>query len=103
MLSGQIWQLISGASGKENASPTTRGISVLTLPPYVRTLQRVTWRGKSLEPQSWERIADAYPGNCFFLDYPPNTAANVESSVSRPLFYAMHPTNPYDIRFFSLS
>jgi len=79
--------------------PTTRGISVLTLPPYVRTLQRVTWRGKSLEPQSWEELQMLTPATVF-LDYPPNTAANVESSVSRPLFYAMHPTNPYDIRFF---
>ncbi len=79
--------------------PTTRGISVVTLPSYVRTLRRVTWRGWTLEPQSWEELCLLTPATVF-LDYPPNNAANIETSQSRPLFYAMHPTNPYDIRFY---
>src|SRR5674476_1167638 len=35
------------------------------------------------------------PGTVFLA---PGSSANIETSVSRPLFYAMHPTNPYDIR-----
>jgi hypothetical protein len=75
--------------------PITQGKSVYTLPNYVRTLRRVTWRGKSLEPASWEELQLLTPATVF-LDV--GSSANIETSVSRPLFYAMHPTNPYDIR-----
>ncbi len=73
----------------------TMGRSVYTLPNYVRTLRRVTWRGKSLEPASWEELQLLTPATVFLG---PESTANVETSQSRPLFYAMHPTNPYDIR-----
>ncbi len=77
--------------------PVLRGQSVYTLPSYVRTLQRVTWRGKSLEPQSWEELTLLTPATVFLSQ---GSSANIESVVSRPLHYAMHPTNPYDIRLF---
>lgn len=78
---------------------TVAGVSVITLPSYVRTVRRVTWRGRSLEPQSWEEMTLLTPATVF-LHYPPNTAANVESSRSRPLFYSQHPTNIYDMRLY---
>src|ERR1035437_6234314 len=73
----------------------TAGVSVYTLPDYVRTLRRVTWRGRSLEPASWEELQMLNPATVFLSL---GSSANIESSQSKPLFYAMHPTNPYDIR-----
>lgn len=77
----------------------TLGVSVYTLPPYVRSVRRVTWRGWSLEAVNWSDLILLTPGTAF-LDYPPNSAANLETSVSRPQWYAMHPTNSYDIRLY---
>lgn len=77
--------------------PVTAGVSVLHLPEYVRTLCRVTWRGRTLEPQSWEELQMLTPATVFLAL---GSSANVETSQSKPLFYAMHPTNPYDIRLY---
>ena len=74
----------------------TVGRSVYTLPNYVRTLRRVTWRGRTLDPASWEELQLLSPATVFLAL---GSSANVETSISLPLFYAMHPTNPYDIRF----
>jgi hypothetical protein len=76
---------------------TTARVSVYTLPTYVRSLRRVTWRSRSLEPQSWEELQLLTPTTIFVS---PNNTLNIESSQSRPLFYAMHPTNAYDIRLY---
>jgi len=75
----------------------SQGISVVTLPSYVRTLRRVTWRGRSLDPVNWEELTQLTPATVFVS---PGNPANVESSQSRPLYYAMHPTNPWDIRLY---
>jgi hypothetical protein len=75
----------------------TTGRSVYTLPTYVRTLRRVTWRGRTLDPASWEELQLLSPATVFLSL---GSSANIETSVSRPLFYAMHPTNPYDIRLY---
>lgn len=75
---------------------TLAGTSVLRLPNYVRSLARVTWRGRSLEPQSWEEMQFLTPATVF-LDFPPNNAVNREA-VGKPLFYAPHPTDPYHIK-----
>ena len=77
--------------------PTTQGVSVVTLPSYVRTVRRITWRGKSLDAENWEELTMLGPATVFLAAGSP---ANVETSQSRPLYYAMHPTNPYDIRFY---
>jgi len=69
----------------------------MTLPPYVRRLERVTWRSRTLTPQSWEELTLLSPATVFLS---PNDSLNVETSVSKPLFYALHPTNPYDIRIY---
>lgn len=76
----------------------TKGQSVVTLPSYVRTLMRVTWRGKTLEPVNWVDLILLTPGTVNM-----GTAGNpnnIETSLSRPMWYAMHPTNPWDIRFY---
>lgn len=77
--------------------PTTAGVSVITLPSYVREVRRVTWRGYTLECVNWEEMQLLNPATCFAS---PNNPANVESSRSRPWWYAMHPTNPWDIRLY---
>jgi hypothetical protein len=76
---------------------TTAGVSVITLPPYVRTLRRVTWRGRSLDPLNWEELTLVSPATVFVSPGNPN---NIETSLGRPLYYAMHPTNIYDIRLY---
>jgi hypothetical protein len=75
----------------------TAGISLYTLPNYVKTVSRVTWRGKTLEPLSWEEMEAMSPGTVIISADSPG---NIETTRSRPEYYAMHPTNPYDIRLF---
>lgn len=58
---------------------------------------RVVWRGKSLEPVNWFDLTMLTPGTVFVG---PGNPSNIETSQSRPQWYAMHPTNPWDIRFY---
>ena len=69
----------------------TAGVSVITLPNYVRNLLRITWRGRKLDPVSWEELT---------LLSPATVGGFIETSQSRPQWYAMHPTNPYDVRLY---
>jgi len=71
--------------------PTVAGQSIITLPSYVRSVLRVCWMGKKLEPVSWEEL---------ILLSPATVGGLVETSQSRPQWYAMHPTNPWDIRLY---
>lgn len=77
--------------------PTVVGTSVYTLPSYVRTVRRVTWRGRSLDAVMWEEMTMLTPATIFVG---PGSSANVEASVSRPLYYCMHPTKLWDIRLY---
>lgn len=77
--------------------PVTLGLQVYTLPSYVRGIQRIQWRGKSLDPLNWEEGQAMTPATVFVG---PGNPGNVDSVISRPLYYWMHPTNPYDIRLF---
>ncbi len=70
---------------------TTGGTSVYTLPNYVRTLRRITWRGRTLDAVNWEEM---------ILLTPATVGGFVESSQGRPLYYAMHPSNIYDVRLY---
>lgn len=70
---------------------TVIGTSVYTLPEYVRSIRRITWRGKQLEPVNWDELVALGPATA---------GGFVETVVSRPLYYAMHPTDTYAIRFF---
>jgi hypothetical protein len=95
---GQIAVEISCIWARE-CVPTTAGVAVLTLPAYVRSLMRVTWRGRTLTPQSWEELTLLTPATVF-LDYTSTLNQTNTNSTSKPLFYALHPTNPYDIRIY---
>lgn len=75
--------------------PVTQGISVYTLPSFVRSVERVTWRGRALDGVSWEELQFLTPATYF-----QSLANREEASQSTPLYYAMHPTNPYDIRLY---
>lgn len=71
---------------------TIVGTSVYTLPSYVRSVKRVTWLGKKLDPVSFQDMMLLTPATAGgFYD---------NTTTSRPLYYCMHPTNVYDIRFF---
>ena len=73
---------------------TQQGVSVIQLPSYLRSLARVTWRGRALEPQSWEELQFLTPATVFLE---PESSLNREA-VGKPLFYAPHPTDPYHIK-----
>lgn len=76
---------------------TTAGQSVYTLPSFARSILRITWRGYGLDAENWEELQLLTPATVFVA---PGSSQNVETSQSRPLYYAMHPTNPYDIRLY---
>lgn len=77
--------------------PVTTGLSVYTLPSYVRSVRKISWMGKYLDAENWEELQFLTPATVFDA---PGAPTNVEASVSRPLYYAMHPTNPYDVRLY---
>ena len=87
---GQIASDVQCVWARE-ALTITAGISVITLPSYVRTVRRVTWRGRSLDPLNWEDLQILSPATI---------GGFIESSQSKPLYYAMHPTKIYDIRLY---
>lgn len=73
----------------------TAGTSVYTLPDKVRSIERVTWRGRKVWPMNWEDLQTITP-HTVVVD--PST--RIETSESRPMWYALHPTNVHDIRFY---
>src|ERR1700674_2000182 len=78
--------------------PVHIGRSVYTLPSYMRSIRRITWLGRALDADNWEELQYLTPATA--VPYPNNSTGNVESVISRPLYCALHPTNPYDIRLF---
>lgn len=77
--------------------PITAGLSVYTLPAFVRSITAISYRGYHLTAENWEEMTLLTPSTVFVS---PSNPANVESGTGRPLYYAMHPTNPWDIRFY---
>lgn len=75
----------------------TQGVSIVTLNNYIRTVRRVTYRGKSLDAVNWEELTLLSPATIFVS---PGNPSNLETSQGRPLYYAMHPTNPWDLRLY---
>src|SRR5713101_149704 len=75
--------------------PIQMGLSVYTLPNFVRTITRITYRGKQLDPLDWSDFQALTPATVWV-----NSQVQVNSVNSKPLNYVMHPTNIYDIRFF---
>ena len=81
---------------------TTTGKSVYTLPNFVRGIRSIAWRGRKLEPASWEELTLLTPATAIVSEGggPTYPAVGNETSVSKPLWYALHPTNLFDIRFY---
>jgi hypothetical protein len=76
--------------------PVTEGVSVYTLDStIVKSIKRITWRGWKLEPVNWNDLTILTPGTVYV-----NPGTNIETSISRPQWYAMHPTNIHDIRLY---
>lgn len=73
----------------------TAGTSVYTLPDKVRSIERITIKGQKVWPCNWEDLQLLTPGTVFV-----NSGTKIETSQSRSLFYALHPTNIHDIRFY---
>lgn len=76
---------------------TTAGNSLYRLPNYVRTLSRITYRGITLDPLSWEELQLMSPATVILAA---GSSANIETTRSKPLYYSMHPTDPYEVRIF---
>lgn len=74
---------------------TTSGTPVYTLPDKVKGIKRITWRGKELTPLSWMELEALAPGNAFI-----SVGVNTDGTASVPQFYALHPTNILDIKFY---
>lgn len=74
---------------------TTNGLSVYTLDEKVRGIKRITWRGIELDPLSWQQMEAMAPGIAYV-----NSGNKFEGTSSRPQFYALHPTNIHDIKFY---
>ena len=75
--------------------PTTAGLSVYTLPSFIKGIKRITWLGRKVEPLSWEQFILMTPATVFL-----NDISKIETANSRPQWYTMHPTNVRDIRFY---
>lgn len=75
--------------------PVTFGTSVYTLPSLCKSILRVTWQGKKLDPLSWDELTIITPATVVV-----NSITREETSISRPQWYAMHPTNIHDIRLY---
>lgn len=73
----------------------TAGTSVYTLPEKVKGVLRITWFGRKVDPLSWEDLTLMNPSTVFV-----NGSTKVETASSRPQWYALHPTNHHDIRFY---
>lgn len=80
----------------------TKGVSVYQLPDYVRSIRSVSWRGRKLDPASWEELQLLSPATAIVAEGsgPTYPQTGIETSVSRPLWYALHPTNVHSIRLY---
>jgi len=77
--------------------PIMAGQSVYTLPCWVRTVMDIQFFGYSLDKANWDDLTVLTPATVFVS---PGNAENIETTPSqRPLWYGMHPTNLYDVRF----
>ena len=75
----------------------TQGVSVYTLDARVRDILRVTWRGRRLDCVTFQEMQYLSPATVFVGQ---GNSANIETSQSRPFWYTVSPTHPYDIRLY---
>lgn len=74
------------------------GLSVYRLPSFVRSILGIQIRGRELDKANWDDLTVLTPATVFVGSNAPNE--NIETTSGKPLWYALHPTNIYDIRFF---
>lgn len=74
---------------------TTAGVSVYVLDKHIRSILSVAWLGRRLDAVSWEELQYLTPATAIVDEgtTPPYPAVGVEVSQSKPLYYALHPTN----------
>lgn len=77
---------------------TVVGQSVYTLNESVRSITRVTWRGRQLFPLSWEELQAMTPATVVVTGS--GSSDTIEGVIGRPMWYALHPTNVKDIRLY---
>lgn len=73
----------------------TAGISTYTLPSKVRSLRKIKYRGITIDELSWQEFMIINPMSAFV-----DSGDKIEVPQSRPRFYAFHPTNNKQIRFY---
>ena len=80
----------------------TKGVSVYTLDDSIRGILSIAWRGRRLDAVSFEEMQYLTPATAIVSEGagPTFPSLGVETSVSRPLYYVLHPTNIHDIRLY---
>lgn len=73
---------------------TTSGVSIYNLPNSVRKVMRITWKGKKVDPITWQEMAELTPSS--FVGGP----VTVEAGGGTPRWYSLHPNNIRQIRFY---
>jgi hypothetical protein len=73
----------------------TSGQSVYSLPSYVRKIERVTWKGYKVWPVSFREMCELNPATMVASE-----SEKVEAGTGKPLYYALHPNNIRNIRFY---
>lgn len=77
---------------------TTAGQDVYTLPGFVKSVIRITWRGVALTPLSWEEMTLLTPTTMFLgVGNPQNVSTG---TTGNPLWYSFNPSNIFDIKFY---
>jgi len=73
----------------------TAGQSVYTLPSYVRSIRRITCKGKKLDAESFEYISLLDPQSIIVSE-----STKIEAVRAEPRMYSLHPNNYRNIRFY---
>lgn len=74
---------------------TTSGRSVYTLPSYIKSVSRVTWKGYKVWPISWREMCEIDPTTMVVSE-----ADKVESTSGKPIYYCLHPNNIRNIKLY---
>ena len=81
---------------------TTAGVSVYVLDKKIRSLLSVAWLGRRLDAVSWEELQYLTPATAIVNEGsgPSYPSTGVETSIGKPLYYAIYPTAPFAIRLY---
>jgi len=73
----------------------TSGLSVYTLPVTNSRIRRVTWKGRKLDPLTFQEMCDLDPQFAYA-----DSTNKYETPTGLPRYYILHPTNIRDLRFY---